>query len=69
MEEYGSIKKQDEVKKAKIRDLVNTITLEKERAACEVIRALSMANYEVDVERVQTSNWDGKVIIKVYEVK
>ena len=51
------------------RQLLNTITLEKEFNSHLIIDFLRNSGFDVDIERKQTSMYDGMVIIKVYGVE
>lgn len=51
------------------RQLVNVITLEKEFNSNEIIEFLRNSGLDVDVERKQTSMYDGMVTIRVYMVE
>lgn len=51
------------------RQLVNVITLEKEFNSHEIIDFLRNSGLDVDVERKQTSMYDGMVTLKVYMVE
>jgi hypothetical protein len=51
------------------RQLVNVITLEKEFNSHEIVDFLRNSGLDVDVERKQTSMYDGMVTLKVYMVE
>lgn len=48
---------------------VNTVTLESEFNNGPIIDFLRNSGFDVEISREQTSMYDGKVIIKVFEVE